>query len=684
MNGVVKRENWIDTAKAIGIILVILGHVGSGLEGWFNFRFVYGFHLIIFYMIAGYTTKTAPIDFNFVKKKFSRLMTPYFVTCFAIMVMDVINCWLIDKERSIEVITSVISKDFTRSFFASGMTTTFGNIDIGTRIGAIWFLPALFFAIVLFAFLVSRIQNNKLLGIVCAAISMVGFLTGQFIWLPFSIQSGLFTIFFVWLGYSVKKNRYLERIRLWYFIPALVLLLIGIKTDYCFMSFVTAEANDLLISTFVGLCGTLLIYLAAKVTEKSRALQWIGKRSMYVLCIHLFALETMGAYFNKILDLAGLGGQGRAWVLILIELVFALAGTVVFVLITNRLYPKIIHSIKQGKKEKQQNQKRNWALDIAKGILIISMLIGHFDINPTLRTIIFSCHMVAFVFCSGYLYKKGDDIWKSIKHIAIHFLRPYLVFCLLSLLLDIPKWSGGYFLDILKRDLLGMSFSGVFLQDIASIGPVYFILMLFVVRLIYLVIDHFVKSDLIKWIIVLLCAAIGVFLGNRGWWLPWSIDVALYSLLFYHLGVVFRKYNLVRTVTDQSWLYFLLSAIWAYMIYRGGMEIALRKYQSYGIVIIGALAGILVVLILSSFISARLFFVRSALSFIGQSCLYILIAHTLLNSLINQWLGQHMQQDGFALMCLSILLQIVIALIARIIVLFFTNIHKKKKLEGAA
>ena len=76
-------------------------------------------------------------------------MNPYFYTCLAVMCMDIINHFFLYKEKSIAQITAVITKDLTRSFFASGSNTYFGNIDLGTRIGAIWFLPALFFAIII-------------------------------------------------------------------------------------------------------------------------------------------------------------------------------------------------------------------------------------------------------------------------------------------------------------------------------------------------------------------------------------------------------------------------------------------------------------------------------------------------------------------------------------------------------
>lgn len=48
------REKWIDNAKGIAILLVILGHVSGRLTGWLNFHWVYGVHLVVFFVLAGF------------------------------------------------------------------------------------------------------------------------------------------------------------------------------------------------------------------------------------------------------------------------------------------------------------------------------------------------------------------------------------------------------------------------------------------------------------------------------------------------------------------------------------------------------------------------------------------------------------------------------------------------------
>ncbi len=45
-----KRIEWVDIARGIGIILVILGHIGIGKVG----KFIYSFHIPLFFFLSGF------------------------------------------------------------------------------------------------------------------------------------------------------------------------------------------------------------------------------------------------------------------------------------------------------------------------------------------------------------------------------------------------------------------------------------------------------------------------------------------------------------------------------------------------------------------------------------------------------------------------------------------------------
>ena len=258
------REKWIDRAKGIAMLLVIIGHVSGDLEGVWDFKFVYGIHLVMFFLLSGYTLKKKEITRRFINQRFDRLMVPYFYTCAAIILTDVFNSYYLNRDGSIETITGILGRDLLRSFFASGSYKTFGTINLGTRIGAIWFLPAIFFATLIFQLLLKYIADDGYLGMISGLIAFTGYLLARFIWLPFSLLAGMMACFFLWIGYEIKRKKILDRIRWYHYIAAQIVLFLGAFNDYCNVAFVTADISDIFISILVGLSGCLMVYLISK------------------------------------------------------------------------------------------------------------------------------------------------------------------------------------------------------------------------------------------------------------------------------------------------------------------------------------------------------------------------------------------------------------------------------------
>lgn len=651
-----ERVKWIDNAKGISMLLVIIGHVSDGLSGIWKFDFVYGIHLTMFFILSGFTIKKKRITLELLNKKFEHLMIPYFLTCIAILVTDVINDYLISA-TSIETITTIIGIDLTRSFFASGAITNFGVVELGTRIGAIWFLPAIFFATVFFQFILQHYENRyDILGIFSVFIAALGYISARFIWLPFSIQAGMMATFFIWIGYTIKKKKIIYQLKWYHYIIAQIVLLLGIYAGYCNIDFVAAYTNDWIISLVVGISGCILIYLIA-IKYKGKILEYIGKKSLLVLCAHLYAIETMGMHFNHILDEWSLKGNTRAWVYIIIEVLFAIF--LAMIIDTGMSFFKRTNGNSTNPK---YNISRDTTIDVLRGILIIMMLIGCFSINNNLRIIIYSCNITAFVFFSGYFYNTSRGCIENKKTTIKNFLKPYIVFIIFDMILNFSKWNIGYLKDSLIRYLFGMSLSKSILKDIASVGPVCFILLLFVVRYIYIYIDK-IKNKWIQWAVMLCISLLGYALGNEGYWLPWSIDVAMYCIVFYKLGVYFNQSGLLKFAKENSCIYFLISPIWVYMIYTGGMEIATRNYGQYGITIIGSIMGVVTIYIFAEYINQNMSFLKELLRIFGQESMVVLVLHTLLDSRIRNIVSLRFDSEHFTFMFLTILIQLSLAMI---------------------
>jgi fucose 4-O-acetylase-like acetyltransferase len=79
-----KRIEYIDIARGIGILLVVLGHNDFGYLSLFGRKLIYSFHMPLFFFLSGYFFNASIPFAAFLKKRFDTLLKPYFFTIFLI------------------------------------------------------------------------------------------------------------------------------------------------------------------------------------------------------------------------------------------------------------------------------------------------------------------------------------------------------------------------------------------------------------------------------------------------------------------------------------------------------------------------------------------------------------------------------------------------------------------------
>jgi len=606
------RIGWIDIAKGICMISVIAGHLGVTEVN----DVVFAFHLTLFFILSGFTLKPE-LSAKSAAKRFSRLMTPYFVTCTLVALMEIVNLAAESKTTETAVVTASLFKNIARGFFGSGALQTIGPYKFSANIGAIWFLPAMFFATVITQLFLSRITNIKwryALSIGAAAIASIA---AQYFWLPFSILSGVFAVPFIMLGYDARQAGLFDKIRLPHFAASLGVFVIGYILKLTSVSFVTASMPDFILTPIFALSSCVCIVYISQKCAFLKPFAFVGKYSMYYLCSHLFELQAAGYWQIEFLKVLGL--PLNKGVLFVLRVIFDTL-VVLLILGIKRLFKNIRTAEGEG--------RRDLSIDVAKALLIILMIAGHFEIDRPLRNFIYSFHMPAFILLSGYLFKPEacKNLKKSILRAVKTLLLPYAAYSVIFVII-----RGYPLVDKIKSVLVGMSLSRNILTDIKGIGPCYFLLLLFAVRVLYLVIAKICRdNDLYTSGAVTVLSVTGMLLGKGGLWLPWSFDAALYSLILYHIGYLLKKHGVIEYICSRPYYYFALACGWAYLVYIGGIELAIRNYASYGIAVIGCVCACIIVYMLSRYV--YLHFPRAitkVLCAIGENTLYILIIHTL-------------------------------------------------------
>ena len=566
--------------------------------------------------------------------------------------MDIIN-QVLSVNTATLALTQLLGHDILRGFAASGTSTTLGYIEIGGRIGAIWYLPATFFAVIFVQLLVKYVDRRMYQYVVSIVLAIACYLLARITWLPFSILSAFFAAPFVLLGYDFSYNSGVNCI--YRSVPKMLLCLfifaLGVITRKSQIYYVNAGMADLLLSPVCTIAASACVIWISQRLQKSKVLRWIGRNSIYFLCIHLFELNTMGGWFHRLLTSIGI--PANVFTLFILKMLFISLSTECILIIK-----RFMQSIKDKEYCMNYLPKRDPALDLAKAMLIILMMVGHLNIDQQLRKVIYSFHMVAFVFYSGYCFKpeSTQNISKSILRLAQRLLVPYTLFGVLYILLT----HDGFLAEI-KCLIFGVSFTNGILVNVQSVGPVYFILLLFLTRVIYLFIERYSPSETWKAATVIAASLMGQYLGKLGYWLPWSADCAMYALVFYYLGYCFKKYRIMEYLCQRNYCYFLLSCVWAYMIHCGAMEIAVRNYGFYGLTIIGAVSASVLVYTTCRYICSALNAeAANWLCKIGKNTLCILIVHKLLPAKIGRLVSVRFESESIYFAVITILLQVAI------------------------
>lgn len=267
------RLNYVDIARALAILSIVLIHsIAYSAHCYEIYRFVFMFSVPLFFILSGYTfnIKNTETFWRFLKRKFVRIMIPYFVWAIIFLIPYFI---------------------FGTDSGATG--SEFLNIIYGNGAGAalkqntpLWFLPALFTTEILYYFVIKYLHRGKAKFVILPAAILIGFVSTlllQKIYLPWGINSALQIGVFFYLGYIIKN----QKINWW---QAIVIATAGVLA-YIFNSKNNVVWADYIyynyfLTLIAGAAFSILIIEFSKLINKNKLLEYIGKNTMSILIFH--------------------------------------------------------------------------------------------------------------------------------------------------------------------------------------------------------------------------------------------------------------------------------------------------------------------------------------------------------------------------------------------------------------
>lgn len=272
--------DYLDLAKGMGIVLVIMGHSLFPLHIAIDI-----FHMPLFFLISGITFsfyKNQDIGL-FLTRKIDRILIP-------LLFFSLIS----------GLFELILPVNFTGSFN-----------------GPLWFLQAVFSAIIVYFLIHFLIIKKIIIHVLVFACSLLAYLFAYLnIKLFFDLDLVLMAVPFLHLGFVVKdyykKLSKIQSVLLCFVFSCLYVfgLWLTIKegVDDAFLFRVYKYSYVLFFIT--SLSGIFVVLTLAKIFQNISVLNYLGKNSLVILCVHFPFIQYCNVFVSK-LDLYNEGLKGK-------------------------------------------------------------------------------------------------------------------------------------------------------------------------------------------------------------------------------------------------------------------------------------------------------------------------------------------------------------------------------------
>lgn len=280
------------------------------------------------------------------------------------------------------------------------------------------------------------------------------------------------------------------------------------------------------------------------------------------------------------------------------------------------------------------DQKRIEWVDIAKGVAIILVIIGHtVPMDSTPFKIIFSFHVPLFFLLSGYTFKiartKEDlsmHIIKNLKHLIIPSLFFLVITSVIGQMHNMHTIQNDLLSEVAfqaERFLWG---SGIAVNGHPGIGAVWFLISLFWAKTIIDIL-HLLFSYRTSGCFCLSLGFVGIMLGSKRIYLPQNMDVTFVAALFIYLGILWRK-NVIFFERWRLTLLLISTIIWITCVhFQFYTNMAWRHYPAASLMITESVCGSFVFCHICKIIR-YIRFIRIPMQILGIHSLLILFFHS--------------------------------------------------------
>ena len=268
-----KRIDWIDQVKGFGIFLVVYGHNFPITE-----KYIYSFHMPLFFLIAGIFHPTIQNKFSIIKRVKS-ILVPYFLWSFLLFIFWVFLGRFYGESANFNL---SVYDNFIGIFYAQGGRAF---MDWGIPM---WFLPTIFLTFLLFYF-IKKLNNKYLECLLVIILSTFVFLLPYFCNIKFfwSFDVALVSLIFYALGFYSKSIITTKKKPSWWFFIILGILHFTLFTLNEKVDMYRSIYGNQILFLLNGIIGILFYLSFFKLLPKFKFLGFLGRFTIPILALQI-------------------------------------------------------------------------------------------------------------------------------------------------------------------------------------------------------------------------------------------------------------------------------------------------------------------------------------------------------------------------------------------------------------
>ena len=335
------RNSTIDNIKAVGIILVIMGHVSQ--EAFLS-RWIYSFHMPLFFFISGVCFLFSRKD-NFIFRKVKSILVPYF--CFGVASLLYWAFWEA-KFREIPITTDIIKGQM---FNLLGILMHRGGVNDYLFNVVLWFLPCLFVVEILLFTTEKVVKSRCCIGAVIITAAVISWIYNRYISYPlfFRVDVAVTVMPFALIGVLINEKFIAFCNRKSYVLDGVLFVFsLGLSIILCHWISrldlnVQRYPSPYFILYFQAMVGILLVTIISKYI-KWGFIEYIGRNSLIIMCIHEPIKRIVIAMMSKIAGIDIAVARTEYWSIFMITAI-TLLSTLPIVFIINKYMPFMLGKV---------------------------------------------------------------------------------------------------------------------------------------------------------------------------------------------------------------------------------------------------------------------------------------------------------------------------------------------------